>query len=76
MKRYFFDVASPSHVRFDYQGRDFANSEEAQNLAELMALDLATSEDCQSSDLEIQVRTIAGTKIYSVPVGVLEAEAA
>jgi hypothetical protein len=76
MKRYFFDVASPSHIRFDYHGRDLAGLKDVRELAELIALDLASREDVDSADVEVQVRTIAGTKIFSIAVAELEAKAA
>jgi hypothetical protein len=67
MKRFFFDVSYKTHVQYDYQGRDFAQPEQARELAELIALDL----ECSESDVpgsEVQVRNIGGTCLFSVPI--------
>ena len=45
MKRFFFDVSFKTHVQYDYQGRDFAQAEQARELAELIALDLECRDD-------------------------------
>jgi hypothetical protein len=67
MKRFFFDVSFKTHVRYDYQGRDFAAAEQARELAELIALDLECSDD-RDSGSEVQVRNIGGTCLFSIPV--------
>jgi hypothetical protein len=67
MKRFFFDVSYKTHVQYDYQGRDFAQPEQARELAELIALDL----ECSESDTpgsEVQVRNVGGTFLFSVPI--------
>jgi hypothetical protein len=67
MKRFFFDVSFNTHVHYDYQGRDFAQPEQARELAELIALDMECSEsEVQGS--EVQVRNIAGACLFSVPI--------
>ena len=66
MKRFFFDVSYKTHVQYDYQGRDFAQPEQARELAELIALDL----ECSESDTpgsEVQGRNVGGTFRFSVP---------
>ena len=67
MKRFFFDVSFQNHVRYDYQGRDFAQPEQARELAELIALDFECS-DSETSGAEVQVRNITGTCLFSVPI--------
>ena len=67
MKRFFFDVSFKTHVRYDYQGRDFAQPEQARELAELIALDFECS-DNDSLGGEVQVRNITGTCLFSVPI--------
>ena len=67
MKRFFFDVSFKTHVRYDYQGRDFAQPEQARELAELIALDFECS-DNDSSGAEVQVRNIKGACLFSVPI--------
>jgi hypothetical protein len=68
MKRYFFDVASPSHTHYDYCGREFAQPEKAKELAELIALDLGCSDDNGWVGTEVRVLDIAGLRLFSVPV--------
>jgi hypothetical protein len=67
MKRFFFDVSFKTHVRYDYQGRDFAQQEQARELAELIALDFECS-DNDSAGGEVQVRNIKGACLFSVPI--------
>lgn len=67
MQRFFFDVASHSCVRYDYQGREFANLDEARDFAELIAIDMGCSEDTEQAG-EIQVRDIRGVELFSVKV--------
>ncbi len=68
MKRFFFDVSSRSHTHYDYQGREFAQTEQARELAELIALDLECSDEGDQTGLEVQVRNIGGTFLFAVPV--------
>lgn len=75
MKRFFFDVSYKTYVRYDYQGRDFAQPEQARELAELIALDLECS-DSETMGTEVQVRNIGGTCLFSVPIRKPEAVAA
>jgi uncharacterized protein DUF6894 len=75
MKRFFFDVSYKTHVQYDYRGRDFAQPEQARELAELIALDLECS-DSETPGNEVQVRNIGGTCLFSVPIRKPEAIAA
>jgi len=68
MKRFFFDVSFQNHVHYDYQGRDFAQPEQARELAELIALDLECSSDSDMPGTEVQVRNITGACLFSVPI--------
>jgi hypothetical protein len=72
MKRFFFDVATESAVRYDYQGRMFGNMDEARALAELIALDLSCSEDRDETG-EVQVRNVSGNCLFSVSIRTAEA---
>jgi hypothetical protein len=76
MKRFFFDVSQNSRIQYDFQGRDFAQLEQAQELAELIALDLECSDDGEWAGSEVQVRNIGGTCLFSVPIRAIEAVAA
>ena len=68
MKRFFFDVSSKSHIQYDYRGREFAQPEQARELAELIALDFECSDDGEWAGMEVQVRNISGTCLFSIPV--------
>jgi len=80
MKRFFFDVSYRTHVQYDYQGRDFAQPEQARELAELIALDLECSDsETSGSEVqvrEVQVRNVGGTCLFSVPIRQAESIAA
>jgi hypothetical protein len=68
MQRYFFDVSTKSHVQYDYRGRDFSNSDQARQLAELIALDVECTEGDELVATEVQVRDIKGRHLFSVAV--------
>jgi hypothetical protein len=68
MKRFFFDVSFRDHTHYDYQGRDFAQQEQARELAELIALDLECRDDGNWAGSEVQVRNVGGTCLFSVPI--------
>ncbi|HWL31614.1 MAG TPA: hypothetical protein VNQ50_05725 [Xanthobacteraceae bacterium] len=76
MKRFFFDVSSCDHTHYDYQGRDFARQEQAEELAELIALDLQCSDNGGWAGSQVQVRNIGGTCLFSIPIGEAELIAA
>jgi hypothetical protein len=66
MKQFFFDVAVQTDVRYDYQGRNFTDLEQARNFAELVALDLGCTVETQAN--EVQVRDIRGQQLFVVPI--------
>ena len=76
MKRFFFDVSFKTHVQYDYQGRDFAQTEQARELAELIALDFECRDDRDFPGSEVQVRNIGGTCLFSIPIRQSESIAA
>ncbi len=66
--RLFFDVYSESTRCYDYHGRVFARPEEATEMAELIAADLACSETGNWIGSNVKVRSAAGETLFSVPV--------
>lgn len=76
MKRFFFDVRAKTHIQYDYQGRDFAQPEQARELAELIALDLECSDNHERDGWEVQVRNVLGACLFSVPIRQIEQMAA
>ncbi len=69
MHRYFFDLVTRSYVHYDYQGRDFDQSEKARHLAELIALDVECCDtDDELTGREVQVRDISGRHLFSIPI--------
>jgi len=68
MKRYFFDVVSGHRSEYDYRGRDFPTVDAANQLAELIALDLAIDPDGKWYGWTIKVRGAQGQQFFSVPV--------
>ena len=72
MTRYFFDVVARA-VDYDFQGRCLPSFEHAQQMAELIAMDLGCTRIDGSFPIEVQIRTAAGTLLASVPVKVVDA---
>jgi hypothetical protein len=69
MKQYFFDIANSLHVQYDYRGRPLENTDQAHELAELIALDAEyCHDDSHLPGIEVQVRDIAGRHLFSVPI--------
>ena len=68
MNRYFFDVMAHSHVHYDFKGRDFERPEQAREIAELIALDIECIDLDASAGMEVQVRNVAGDKMFSIQV--------
>ena len=68
MIRYFFDLVGQQHSEYDYRGRVFSDLENAQQLAELMVLDLGIEPDGEWSGWTIAVRNAQGRQVLSVPV--------
>jgi uncharacterized protein DUF6894 len=66
MQRYFFDLGTQCRAIYDYQGREFAASEAAYQLAELIALDLELNGEW--AGWGGAVRSVEGKKIFSIPV--------
>ena len=67
MTQFFFDIAFGETVYHDFHGRQFAKAEEAYELADLIALDLAVTEEARGK--EVQVRNVAGQRLYFIGVG-------
>ena len=68
MTRYFFDVNAQGSLRYDFSGCWLPRPDQAQEMAELIAMDLACLEVNQSFPTEVQVRDAAGQQLFSVPV--------
>ncbi len=76
MTRYFFDVKATTSIEHDYSGRYLPSLEQAQQMAELIAMDVGCTQLDGSFALEVQIRNAAGTLIASMPVKQIEALAA
>ena len=74
--RYFFDVNAKASVEYDYRGRWLGSLNQAQEMAELIAIDLACTQGDQPFATEVQVRDAVGQQLFSVPVQMKEAVAA
>ena len=71
--RYFFDVNGKASVEYDYSGRWLNSLRQAQEMAELIAMDLACTRVDQSFATEVQVRDAVGQQLFSVPVQMMDA---
>jgi hypothetical protein len=67
MHKYFFDIVTSSCVQHDFHGRTLPKSDDALELAEMIALDLECSDKVWIAT-EVEVRNVAGTRLYSVSV--------
>ena len=73
MTRYFFDVKAKTFIEHDYNGQYLPSLEHAQQMAELIAMDLGCTRIDGSFPVEVQVRAAAGTLLASVPVKFIDA---
>lgn len=64
----FFDVLGPQSRLYDFRGRYFDKPENAADVAELFALDLANSDTEDWEGAQIQARNVAGDTLFTVPV--------
>jgi len=76
MTRYFFDVKVKTSTEHDYNGRYLPSFEHAQQMAELIAMDLGCTRIDGSFCMEVQIRTADGNLLSSVPVKLMDALAA
>jgi hypothetical protein len=76
MTRFFFDVKGSASVEHDYQGRHLPSLTHAQQMAELIAMDIGCTRVDGSSPMEVQIRDAAGLLLVSVPVQPIDALAA
>jgi hypothetical protein len=68
MRRFFFDVSTAKGFLYDYKGRFFRRDEDARQLAELIALDLESTEASHWTGSAIAVRNVHGKTLFSVLV--------
>ena len=66
--RLFFDVIKQQLPCYDFHGRDFSRTEEAAQIAELIAVDLGCSETDDWVGSVVTVRNSTGETLYAVPV--------
>ncbi len=76
MTRYFFDVVSHQRCQQDLRGRELPTLEEARRLAELIAIDLATSGEDQWVGWSVAVHGVDDVQLFVVPIQVLSLTAA
>ena len=66
--RLFFDIFSQHSRDYDFHGRDFSRTEDAAQIAQLIAVDLGCSETADRIGSHVQVSNGAGQKLFSIPV--------
>ena len=76
MTHFFFDVKVKGIIEHDYNGRHLPGLEQAQQMAELIAMDLGCTRVDGSVGMEVQIRTAGGCLLGSVPVQLMDALAA
>ena len=73
MTRSFFDVKCDASIEHDYKGRHLPSFDEAQQMAELIAMDLGFTRADGPFGMEVQIRNAAGALLALVPVKLVEA---
>jgi hypothetical protein len=68
MKRYFFDVVGHGRSELDYTGRVLPTPEKAYDAAELMAFDLVVKREDEAIGWAVNVSSVEGHKLFSIPV--------
>lgn len=66
--RLFFDIITDRVPSYDLRGRRFYSLEEASQLAELIALDLGSSEDEKWIGSEVKIRNVVGDTLVTIPI--------
>jgi hypothetical protein len=75
MIRFFFDVKADGVVEHDYNGRFLPSLDHAQQMAELIAVDLSFERRNTVGPPEVQIRDAQGCLLCSVPVQLMDAVA-
>jgi hypothetical protein len=65
---FFFDVFKQQTLSYDFHGRYFGRTEDAAQMAELIAMDLGCFEDNDWVGSHVQVRNAVGEMLFAVPV--------
>jgi hypothetical protein len=68
VKRYFFDFVGNGRSELDYTGRTLTTPERAYDVAELMACDLVVARQDETIGWAVNVSTVEGSKLFSIPV--------
>jgi hypothetical protein len=68
MRRYFFDLVGGERSEYDYSGRVLPSAKNAQELAELIAVDLALEDEEPWCGWKVKVRSAEGHEMFCVPV--------
>ena len=76
MTRFFFDVKASGSIDHDYNGQCLLSLGHAQQMAELIAMDMSFGRMDTSNPPEVQIRDAKGCLLCSVPVRMIDAVAA
>ena len=68
MRRYFFDLVGAERSNYDYTGRELPSPENAYQLAELIAVDLAVEDQEPTYGWTVKVRNVQGHEVFCVAV--------
>lgn len=68
MSRYFFDLVGAERSKYDYTGRELPSPENAYQLAELIAVDLAVEDQDPWYGWTVKVRNVQGREMFCVAV--------
>lgn len=68
MNQYFFDVVGHEGSALDYTGRQLQTDNEAYDVAEMLAFDLAVKNADEGIGFKVTVSDVHGRKLFSVPI--------
>jgi hypothetical protein len=68
VERYFFDIVGHERSELDYTGRILAAPKIAYDFAELMALDVGVLQEDEAIGWSVNVSSIEGRTLFSIPV--------
>lgn len=68
MTRLFFDLVGPKTRSFDFHGRYVRDTQEAEEHAQVLSMDLSCTDSEDWRGAEVEVRDVSGRRLFSVPV--------
>jgi Domain of unknown function (DUF6894) len=68
MTRFFFDYRTRDQALYDYAGQEFKSVQSAEEFAQMIVQDLSNSLADDWHGWSVEVRTVEGSRLLSLPV--------